>query len=134
MQHETHDNGFSSLHIDFDDLRRLSACADKIDVMMHNVLSEAQSLLQQTGEVPPEAEAALTVLESGEWRHAIWMLIGALVRRRTELALSESGRKAVYGRSASESETLMNGPSSEPEQASHGDRIDLSHLGPWPFV
>ena len=125
MQNETHDNGFSSIHIDFDDLRRLSEYAEEIDRLMHNVLSESQLLLQQTGGVPPEAKAASAVLESSEWRHAIWMTVGALVRRRAELALSESGRKAVYGRSAAELETLMSEPSSEPEQASHGDRIDL---------
>ena len=82
MSAEIQNNEFPMHHVTFYDLRALSEYAMEIDRLLRTFSLESHRLLRESGGVHAQGEAALCVLEGNELRHAIWMLIGALIERR----------------------------------------------------
>ena len=118
MPVETQSSESPILPVTFFDLRELSEYAMEIDRLMRSVELESHRLLQRSGGAPSQAEAALAVLSSNEWRHAIWTLIGALIERHVVEGRSMSQMTDGLSRTAPEEDMRWHELSDVPETSS----------------
>ena len=102
MSSETLNNESPNPRVSFYDLRTLCEGAMGIDQTLSTLQLELHLLLQQTGGVSPELEELLAVLAGSELRHAIWMLIGVLMRRRQAAVPSMSEKIDALSRTSPE--------------------------------